>query len=364
MHLQPEQQLKVRNYLRWLTLLWLGAGPVLATTTPDSTDKRHPWSAQPVLQLQPELAQIIHPKAQLHKLAEGFGWAEGPVVEPQTGDVLFSDVPANKVYRYNPITGLQTYLFPSGYTRPQAGNPGQGANGLLFNQQQQLVLAQHGDRALAVLDVINNNQPSYQPLAQFYQGKKLNSPNDLVQHQDGSYYFTDPPYGLAKGDEDPLKEQPHNGLYRLAPDGTVTLLHKALSRPNGLAFSPDQKHLYVANSDPKAAQWWRFQLQSDGSLGKAELFFDATAQLDNAPGLPDGLKVLPSGHLLATGPAGVLIFNDKAEHLGTIQTGVAAANVALSQDNQTLYITASSYLLTIKLQPIDKNQSVKPNKIN
>ena len=114
----------------------------LATTTPGSTDKGHPWSAQPVLQLQPELAQIIQPKAQLHKLAEGFGWAEGPVVEPQTGDVLFSDVPANKVYRYNPIKGLQTYLFPSGYTKPQAGNPGQGANGLLFNQQQQLVLAQ------------------------------------------------------------------------------------------------------------------------------------------------------------------------------------------------------------------------------
>jgi gluconolactonase len=156
---------------------------------------------------------------------------------------------------------------------------------------------------------------------------------------------------LAKGDKDPLKEQPHNGIYRLAPDGTVTLLYSALSRPNGLAFSPDQQFLYVANSDPTAAQWWRFRLQADGSLGSAELFFDATAMVKQAPGLPDGLKVLPSGHLLATGPGGVLIFNDKAQHLGTIQTGVAAANVALSRDQQNLYITASSYLFSIKLQP-------------
>ena len=322
------------------------------------------WAAslipvQPITVLQPELLQIIDKNARLEILAEGFGWAEGPVVEPQSGDVLFSDVPANKVHRYNAKTGLHTYLFPSGYTQTQDGNPGQGANGLIFNQQQQLVLAQHGDRALAVLDGFNNHQPRYKPLALLYQDKKFNSPNDLVQHTNGAYYFTDPPYGLAKGDQDPLKQQPHNGVYRLANDGTVFLLHSALSRPNGLAFSPDQKFLYVANSDPKAAQWWRFKLQPDGRLGKAELFFDATAMVKQAPGLPDGLKVLPSGHVLATGPGGVLIFNAKAVHLGTIQTGVAAANVALSPDNQTLYITASSYLLSIKLQPAAQPNSAQ-----
>ncbi|WP_306522314.1 SMP-30/gluconolactonase/LRE family protein [Rheinheimera sp.] len=316
----------------------------------------NPIPAQPVKVLQPELLKIIDKNARLEILAEGFRWAEGPVVEPQTGDLLFSDVPANKVHRYSAKTGLRTYLFPSGYTKTQAGNPGQGANGLIFNQQQQLVLAQHGDRALAVLDGIKQNKPVYKPLAQYYQGKKLNSPNDLVQHKDGSYYFTDPPYGLAQGDKDPHKEQTHNGIYRLAPDGTVFLLHSALSRPNGLAFSPDQKFLYVANSDPKAAQWWRFTLQADGSLGNAELFFDATALVQQVPGLPDGLKVLPSGHLLATGPGGVLIFNAQAEHLGTIQTGVAAANLALSADQQRLYITASNYLLSILLKP-KSNQS-------
>ncbi len=359
----PEQQSRLRSYVGWLILLWLGltwlsAKPVLAATI-NNIQGDQPWPAQPVLQLQPELAQIIEPTAQLQKLAEGFGWAEGPVVEPQSGDVLFSDVPANKVYRYSAKTGLQTYLFPSGYTKIQAGNPGQGANGLIFNQQQQLVLAQHGDRALAVLDGFDNHQPRYQPLALTYQGKKFNSPNDLVQHKDGSYYFTDPPYGLAKGDKDPLKQQPQNGVYRRSADGTITLLHSALSRPNGLAFSPDQQFLYVANSDPEAAQWWRFKLQNDGSLGEATLFFDATAMVKQAPGLPDGLKVLPSGHVLATGPGGVLIFNDKAQHLGTIQTGVAAANVALSPDQQNLYITASSYLFRIPLQPKAQPKAVK-----
>src|SRR5690606_22200164 len=165
------------------------------------------------------------------------------------------------------------------------------------------------------------------------------------------YYFTDPPYGLAGGDKSTEKQQSVNGVYRLNSKGQLTLLADHLTRPNGLAFSPDEKWLYVANADKNAAQWLRYAVKPDGSLGEGQVCFDATEQAPQQSGLPDGLKVLPSGILLATGPGGVWVISPQGQHLGTIQTGLAAANVALSADNSWLYITASSYLLRIKLQP-------------
>ncbi|WP_027671710.1 SMP-30/gluconolactonase/LRE family protein [Rheinheimera baltica] len=323
--------------------LCLLIAPALANITP--------WPEQPVSSLNPDMQKVIAAEAKLEQLAEGFSWAEGPIAEPVTGDILFSDVPQNKVYRWNEQQGLTVYLQPSGYTGlyPQ-NNRQQGANGLIFNSEKQLVLAQHGDRRLALFNGFDNGVPQYQTLVTAFNGKLLNSPNDLVQHSSGAYYFTDPPYGLAGGDNSTEKQQSVNGVYLLAPDGNITLLADNLTRPNGLAFSPDEKWLYVANSDPAAAQWWRYAVNSDGSLGKGKLFFDTTVQVKQLPGLPDGLKVLPSGVLLATGPGGVWVISPGGEHLGSIQTGVAAANVALSLDNSWLYITASSYLLRIKLQ--------------
>ncbi|WP_097111379.1 SMP-30/gluconolactonase/LRE family protein [Arsukibacterium tuosuense] len=305
----------------------------------------------PVQAKQPQMLQLIAADAQLEILADGFSWAEGPVVEPVTGDVLFSDVPTNKVYRWSDTSGLSVHLAPSGYTGLYPNdNPQQGANGLIFNQKKQLVLAQHGDRRLALLAGIDNGQPQYQTLVNHYQDKLFNSPNDLVQHSSGAYYFTDPPYGLSGGDNASQKQLSANAVYRLAPDGKVSQLASNLNRPNGLAFSPDEKWLYVANSDSNAAQWWRYPVAPDGSLGPAELFYDATGYTKTSRGLPDGLKVLPSGHILATGPGGVWVFTAEGEHLGTIETGVAAANVALAPDNRYLYITATNYLLRIALQ--------------
>ena len=310
-----------------------------------------PIPANPVQQLHPELSQIIAADAQLEILAEGFLWSEGPVAEPQTGDILFSDVPENKVWRWNEKAGLTLYLSPSGHTGfVDEPSIKQGSNGLIFNQKGQLVLAQHGDRRLAVLTSVSAKGPDYQSLVTHYQGKVFNSPNDLIQHSNGSYLFTDPPYGLKDADDSKQKQQTFNGVYWLTGDD-VTVVTEKLTRPNGLALSPDEKWLYVANSDPQAAQWWKYPLSADGSVGEGQLFFDATAWVTTKPGLPDGLKVLSSGHLLATGPGGVLVFNARGEHLGTIQTGVAAANVALSLDKQYLYITASNYLLRIKLKP-------------
>lgn len=312
-----------------------------------------PIPAAPVKILQPEMLQIVAKDAKLEILAEGFHWAEGPVAEPGSGDILFSDVPSNKVWRYSEKNGVSLYLAPSGYTAlDQQPNLKEGANGLIFNSKQQLVLAQHGDRRLAILEKLstsnNQQQPHYQTLASHFAQQQFNSPNDVVQHSDQSYFFTDPPYGLKDGDQSAQKQLKFNGIYRLDPQGKVHLLSSALSRPNGLALSPDEQWLYVANSDPAAAQWWKFAV--DGS-SEPTLFFDATAAAATQPGLPDGLKVLPSGHLLATGPGGVWVFSSDGKHLGTIETGVAAANVGLSLDLKYLYITASSYLLRIKLQP-------------
>ena len=306
---------------------------------------------QPVLPLKAQMQQIVAADARLEQLADGFRWSEGPVVEPDTGDILFSDVPANTVYRWSETQGLSVYLQPSGFTglHPQ-NNRQQGANGLIFNRDKQLVLAQHGDRRLALFSGFNNGEPQYQTLVTRFDGKLLNSPNDLVQHSSGAYYFTDPPYGLTGGDQSAEKQLSVNGVYRLDNDGKLTLLIDNLTRPNGLAFSPDENWLYVANSDKNAAQWWRYAVRADGSLGEGNLFLDATAKAQQQNGLPDGLKILPSGILVATGPGGVWVISPQGEHLGTIQTGVAAANVALSSDNSWLYITASRYLLRIKLK--------------
>jgi gluconolactonase len=327
--------------LSLINLLFVGALQA-ATVVPGS-----PLPAQPVQIMDPEMLQIVAKDARLEVLAEGFSWAEGPVAEPGSGDILFSDVPANKVWRYSDKSGLSLYLSPSGYTALDAQpNLKEGANGLIFNSKQQLVLAQHGDRRLAVLERINQGQPQYRTLTSHFAQQQFNSPNDLVQHSDQSYFFTDPPYGLKDADQSTQKQLAFNGVFRLTTQGKLQLISKALSRPNGLALSPDEQWLYVANSDPAAAQWWKFSV--NGSV-EPMLFYDATSEVAKSPGLPDGLKVLPSGHLLATGPGGVWLFNADGRHLGTIQTGIAAANVALSLDQKYLYITASSYLLRIPL---------------
>ena len=244
------------------------------------------------------------------------------------------------------------WLQPAGATGYQPSELKEGSNGLLFNQQGQLVLAQHGDRRLALLTQLpapGSTAGQFSTLAGQYQGKLLNSPNDVVQARDGRYFFTDPPYGLKNGDKATDKQQQVNGVYQLGTTGEVRLLTGQLSRPNGIALSPDEQYLYVANSDPAAAQWWRLRRDAQGNYGQAELWLDVTAEVAKAPGLPDGLKVLPDGTLLATGPGGVWVISANKQVLGVIRTGVAAANVALNAEQNLLYITASAYLLRIEL---------------
>jgi gluconolactonase len=292
----------------------------------------------------PAFHELIAPDAKLEKLASGYDWSEGPVWIKRERCLLFSDVPSNTVYRWKAGEPVSVRLRPSGYTgaAPRGGEP--GSNGLTVDAQGRLVLCEHGDRRVSRLE----RNGARTTLADRYQGKRLNSPNDLAYKSNGDLYFTDPPYGLEGRMKDPKKELPHQGVYRLKPNGDLTLLTDKLTYPNGIAFSPDELTLYVAVSDPARAIWMAYDVKPDGTLGAARIFFDSTPMVKAKKGLPDGLKVDAKGNVFATGPGGVLVFSPSGKHLGTINTGEATANVGWGDDGSTLYITADMHLARIR----------------
>jgi gluconolactonase len=294
----------------------------------------------------PRFNTLVPPDARIEVLATGFAWAEGPIWLRDKGFLLFSDIPRNAIMKWSPEDGLSLFIKPSGYTgiAPYGKEP--GSNGLTVDKLGQLVSCEHGDRRVARLDWNGGKRT----LADTFEGKRLNSPNDLVYRRaTGDLYFTDPPYGLpTQSDEDPRKELGFNGVYKVTPDGTITLLVRDMTRPNGLAFSPDEKTLYVAQSDPARAIWNAFPVKDDGTLGERKLFADVTDLTKTLPGLPDGLKVDQQGNLFATGPGGVHVYTPDGKRLGRIETGQPTANCGWGDDGSTLYITANSLLLRIK----------------
>ncbi|RMF28920.1 MAG: SMP-30/gluconolactonase/LRE family protein [Bacteroidetes bacterium] len=301
--------------------------------------------------LDPALNELIPAGAQIEVLAYGFQWAEGPVWVEPGGYLLFSDIPANTVYRWDEAKPARIYLKPSGYTGTRERGGEMGANALLLDSQGRLVLCQHGDRRLAYMDApLNEPQATFVTLADRWQGKRFNSPNDATFHSSGALYFTDPPYGLVKQERDPAREIPFQGVYRLLPDGTVELLIRDLSRPNGIAFSPDEKTLYVANSDPKRAVIMAYEVDTEGKPHNGRVFHDFTALVGQEPGLPDGMKVNAEGILFATAPGGVWVFSPEGKALGVIRTTHATANCAFGNGGRMLYMTASSYLLRVPLK--------------
>lgn len=298
----------------------------------------------------PVINDLIPEDAQIEVLAGGFDWTEGPLWVEDGEYILFSDIPPNRVYKWAEGEGKSLFLEPAGFTGiiERTGEP--GSNGLLLDSKGNLVLCQHGDRRLARMDApLASPESKFLTIANAYDGKKLNSPNDAAFHSNGDLYFTDPPYGLEGKMEDPTKEIDFQGVYRIDADTTVHLLTDELSRPNGIAFSPDEKTLYVANSDPEKAIWMAYDVQEDGSIANGRIFFDATDKVsEENKGLPDGLKVLPNGYLFATGPGGVLVFTPEGEHLGTIRTGEATSNCAIGGDGY-LYMTADMYLCRVEI---------------
>jgi gluconolactonase len=331
------------------TTLQLSAAESSAQALPPQMQKPDPSKAYPwigkIERLDPAIDQLLAPHATIEKLARGFDWSEGPVWVKRGGYLLFSDVPNNIVYKWVPYVGTTEFLFPSGYTgeKKRGGEP--GSNGLTLDKQGRLVLAQHGDRQIGRLE----KDGKIKTLAQFYKGRRFNSPNDLVYHSNGDLFFTDPPYGLEKNNADPAKELNFNGVFRLTPKGEVHLLVADLTFPNGIALSPDEGTLYVAISDPQQPVIMAYALSGDGKLWNGRVFFDASSLTKGRKGLPDGLKVDKQGNLWATGPGGVLVISPEGKHLGTINTGEATANCAFGgADGSVLYITADEYLCRVQ----------------
>jgi gluconolactonase len=335
----------VKRLILALALLPLAALALGTQAVAEQDKKKYPIIGT-VERVDPRFDKLVPLRvAVLEKLADGFKWTEGPVWVKDGGYLLFSDIPNNVVNKWKEGEGVTPFLKPSGYTgkKPRGGEP--GSNGLLLDPEGRLVLCEHGDRRVTRIEKDGKKTV----LADRYDGKRFNSPNDAVFKSNGDLYFTDPPYGLEKQWNDPARELDFCGVYRLSKDGKVTLLTQEMSRPNGIAFSLDEKTLYVANSDPKKAVWMAFDVKADGTLGPGRVFFDATKWVGQRKGLPDGMKIDQHGNLFATGPGGVLVFAPDGAYLGRIDPGQPTANCAFGDDGSTLYVTSNQYLCRIRL---------------
>jgi gluconolactonase len=297
------------------------------------------------------LDTIVDYAARVEVLAEGFDWSEGPLWIEKEGMLLFSDVPQNTVYKWKAAKGKEIYLAPSGYTGSANRGGELGSNGLALNKKGQLVLCQHGDRQVGFMQApLSSPKPEFVALAKAYNGKKFNSPNDLVFDSKGTLYFTDPPYGLEKNMDDTSKELPFQGVYRMQESGAVLLLIDSLTRPNGIALTPDEKHLLIANSDPQKPYWYIYDLKTNGTLANGRVFYDASEAAKREKGLPDGLKTDKNGTVFASGPGGIWIFNSSGTLLGKIKFPELVSNCALSADETVLFITADDYVLRVKMR--------------
>ena len=339
--------------LRWLLLALVVCPPLRAQ---DGVKKP---TIGTIERLDPAFDALVARDAVLEKLADGFAWTEGPVWVKNGGYLLFSDIPNNAVMKYKDGEKVSVFLKPSGYMGRRDDYMEPGSNGLLIDPQGRLILMEHGDRRVARL-VLGKKPEDKETIADRYMGKKLNSPNDGVFAKNGDLYFTDPPYGrMLKGKPwvFPELELDFKGVYRLSKDGTLTLLTKEMTYPNGIGLSPDEKTLYVANSDPQKAIWMSFPVQPDGRLGKGKVFADYTKTVgtkgktaDGQPAmqLPDGLKVDAKGNLWATGPGGLLVFTPQGKHIGTLATGVNTGNCCFGDDGSTLYVMCDKAIGRIK----------------
>ena len=322
------------------------------TTTPKkiTTKKQYPTVGS-IERLDSELDNIIPKSAVIEVLGSGMVWAEGPLWIPEKQWVLCSDVKENRIHKWSASEGFTTFLEPSGFTGKETDSREKGSNGLTLDAAGNLVMCHHGDRRVAKLvSSWDKPAPKFETIADKFDGKKFNSPNDLIYDSKGNLYFTDPPFGLSEAMmDDPKKELPFQGIYKYTKDGQLTLLTKEMSRPNGLALSPDEKTLYVSNADMTQAIWMSFPVLADGTLGKGKLFHDATLLAGKEVGVPDGVKVDRHGNIFTAGPGGLWIFNPAGKILGKIRPGEWVSNCNFDDTGKTLYITADDYLMRVKL---------------
>jgi gluconolactonase len=294
---------------------------------------------------------IIDSSATIEVIASGYKWTEGPVYVKDGGYLLFSDIPNNTINKWKEGSGASLYLTPSGHTGQEVKVVEPGSNGLVLDSKGSLVLCQHGDRRMARMDA-----PLSSPVAEFvtlagkYNGKRLNSPNDAVYNPNGDLYFTDPPYGLDKRMADTAKDLDFQGVFRLKPNGQLDLVTKDVKFPNGIAFSPDAKVLYISNSDSTNMTWMRYVLDDKGLIKSQSIFYHAKEYDGSSLGNPDGMKVNKQGYIFAAGPQGIWIFNPAGKVLARIYIGAKTANCAFSPDEKTLFITSSTNVLRVSLK--------------
>ena len=298
-----------------------------------------------------EALTVLDTSAPIEIIATGHEWTEGPLWIEKESMLLYSDIPRNKIYKWTAKDGAGVYLDSAGYTgaKPRGGEL--GSNGLLLNAAGQLVLCQHGNRQMAVMDApIDSPKPKFKPLAASFEGRRFNSPNDATFRSNGDLFFTDPPYGLEGYVDDPEKELPFQGVFKMS-NGQVSLLTDSITRPNGIALINNEKTLLVANSDGPKAFWYLYDLDERDSLTNPRLLLDARPfQGEGVKGGPDGLKVDASGNIFATGPGGVFILNASGKLLARIKIPEACSNVALTADGKTLFITADMHVLRIVMR--------------
>ncbi len=296
--------------------------------------------------LDPALDEILAPDAKIETLCKGFDWAEGPVWDEKERRLLFSDVPRNTIYQWKEgDTEAKVFMKPSGYTgvAPYGSEP--GSNGLAMDDKGILYFCEHGDRRVSYLTPGGGKRT----LADNYNGKRFNSPNDLAIAANGDVYFTDPPYGLPGREKDTeFRELPFHGVYRVTPQGVVSLVTRDLDRPNGVALSRDGKTLYVAQSHGPAPIIMAYALEADGSVKDGKLFFNCKDL--KGPGAPDGLKVDAKGNVFSTGPGGCLILSPEGKLLGRILCGRPTANVAFGENGARLYLTSDDRILRVALK--------------
>jgi gluconolactonase len=296
----------------------------------------------------PAMDAIVPKDWKIEKLAEGFGWAEGPIWVKSGGYLLFTDVPGNKMWKWSEKGGLEKFLDPSGAANPDMNVWREaGANGLAILDKKSILLADTGNRGIQKLDLKSKKKT---PVAMSFEGKKFASPNDVTRMKNGVIFFTDPPYGFKKFDAAPEIEIKFNGVYRMGKDGKVTAIEKELYRPNGVALSPDEKTLYVTQSEPTKAIIMAYSLDAGGNVTGKKLFHDATDLVsDQSPGLPDGITVASDGTIFTSAPGGILVLSKEGKRLGRINDGSPTANCKFGDDGKTLYLTSKDMLARIRL---------------
>ncbi len=321
-----------------LTGVWV---PLLMATACGAPEQAADPGAGAILRVDPRFDALVPVDARIEKLADGFVFTEGPVWIQSESRLLFSDVRANTIYSWTEDEGVSPFIDPV-FEGDVTGRRSISSNGLTLDSAGQLIICEHGNRLISRLE----DDGTRTTIVDNYEGRRLNSPNDAVYGLDGSLYFTDPPYGLEGLEESPMRELDFNGIYRLSPDGYLELLFADQTRPNGIALSPDERTLYVANSDANDKVWYAYDLDDDG-VSNQRVFYDVNDQ--TAPGAADGMTVDLAGHIFATGPGGVWVFAPDGTHLGTIQLDEVVANAAWGDDGSTLYMTASTGLYRIRL---------------